>query len=109
MKFYERPIKGPAELDKENSNLLRMCKGLLQNCYGGLDYFTAECPRHRIKSVCLGVGAGPDGLPILHCARGCSAKDVWTHLGFDFDHLAEQLPQWWRTPDVPAPRHRRWR
>lgn len=62
----------------------------------------ARCPGHDDRRPSLAISETADGRVLLHCFGGCSARDVLSACGLDFDALFPERPT-----DHRVPRERR--
>ena len=53
----------------------------------GHNQYHAQCPAHQDSSPSLSIKCLSDGRTLIHCFAGCSAHDVLTSVGLDWDAL----------------------
>ena len=58
----------------------------------GHNRWKACCPAHDDKTPSLGIREEDDGRVLLHCFAGCSALDVITAVGLEWDALFPPRP-----------------
>lgn len=53
----------------------------------GKDRWVARCPAHDDQKPSFSIRELPDGTLLIHCFAGCSAEEVLTALGLEFQDL----------------------